>query len=110
MPRPFSEGYEPQCAQEELTHSGWLLDTDHERRVDHGPDPVPATLRPSLTWSRGKDPLAHVLFTEATKISGYFADAKIPWHRDGNEHVIMPANSKPSTALNPAQQTVEPTV
>ncbi len=48
---------------------------------------VPASLRRSLTWDRGKELSAHALFTEATKTPVYFADAKSPWQRGSNEHL-----------------------
>ncbi|GHD09092.1 IS30 family transposase [Zhihengliuella salsuginis] len=48
---------------------------------------LPAALRRSLTWDRGKELSAHALFTEETTVPVYFADAKSPWQRGSNEHL-----------------------
>lgn len=50
-------------------------------------NPLPQILRQSLTWDRGKELSAHVLFTQDTGVPVYFADPKSPWQRGSNEHL-----------------------
>jgi IS30 family transposase len=47
---------------------------------------LPAGLRRSLTWDRGKEMSAHTLLTQEIGLPVYFADAKSPWQRGSNEH------------------------
>ncbi|RFA06588.1 IS30 family transposase [Subtercola boreus] len=48
---------------------------------------LPAGLRRSLTWDRGKEMSAHALLTNEIGLPVYFADAKSPWQRGSNEHL-----------------------
>ena len=48
---------------------------------------LPAGLRRSLTWDRGKEMSAHALLTREIGLPVYFADAKSPWQRGSNEHL-----------------------
>ena len=48
---------------------------------------LPAGLRRSLTWNRGKEMSAHALLTREIGLPVYFADAKSPWQRGSNEHL-----------------------
>ncbi|PZE27261.1 IS30 family transposase [Curtobacterium sp. MCBD17_028] len=48
---------------------------------------LPAPLRRSLTWDRGKEMSAHALLTAEIGMPVYFADAKSPWQRGSNEHL-----------------------
>lgn len=48
---------------------------------------LPAGLRRSLTWDRGKEMSAHALLTQEIGLPVYFADAKSPWQRGSNEHL-----------------------
>ena len=48
---------------------------------------LPPSLRRSLTWDRGKEMSAHALLTREIGLPVYFADAKSPWQRGGNEHL-----------------------
>jgi IS30 family transposase len=48
---------------------------------------LPADLRRSLTWDRGKEMSAHALLTQEIGLPVYFADAKSPWQRGSNEHL-----------------------
>ncbi len=66
---------------------------------------VPASLRRSLTWDRGKELSAHALFTEETKILVYFADAKNPWQRGSNGHRLNTANFVPRSSSAPSLTT-----
>ena len=48
---------------------------------------LPPSLRRSLAWDRGKEMSAHALLTREIGLPVYFADAKSPWQRGGNEHL-----------------------
>jgi IS30 family transposase len=53
--------------------------TRHIRRL-------PAQLRRSLTWDRGKEMAAHKAFSVATDVQVYFCDPRSPWQRGSNEN------------------------
>ena len=52
------------------------------RRIQH----LPAALRQSLTWDRGKEMAQHRQFTMATDVAVYFCDPQSPWQRGSNEN------------------------
>ena len=47
---------------------------------------LPASLKQSLTWDRGKEMTQHQAFTVATDVKVYFCDPSSPWQRGSNEN------------------------
>jgi IS30 family transposase len=47
---------------------------------------LPASLKQSLTWDRGKEMAQHKAFRVATDVRVYFCDPRSPWQRGSNEN------------------------
>jgi IS30 family transposase len=47
---------------------------------------LPAQLKSSLTWDRGKEMAQHARFALATKVAVFFCDPHSPWQRGSNEN------------------------
>ena len=47
---------------------------------------LPAALRQSLTWDRGKEMAQHKQFSIATDVQVFFCDPQSPWQRGSNEN------------------------
>jgi IS30 family transposase len=47
---------------------------------------LPAQLKASLTWDRGKEMAQHVRFALETKVAVFFCDPHSPWQRGSNEN------------------------
>jgi IS30 family transposase len=56
------------------------------RALSHHVKRLPARLRQSLTWDRGKEMAQHKEFTIATDVKVYFCDPRSPWQRGSNEN------------------------
>lgn len=52
----------------------------------HTMSTLPAVMRQSVTWDRGKELSAHVQFRVETGIPVFFADPQSPWQRGTNEN------------------------
>jgi IS30 family transposase len=47
---------------------------------------LPASLKQSLTWDRGKEMAHHKAFTVSTDVQVFFCDPRSPWQRGSNEN------------------------
>ena len=70
-----------------------LLHLPHGRTADHVRvaltrqlSKLPADLRRTLTWDRGKEMADHVRFTVDTDIGVFFCDPHSPWQRGSSEN------------------------
>lgn len=54
--------------------------------MQHSIQPLPQTIRRTITWDQGKEMSQHTQFTIDTQIPIYFCDPHSPWQRGSNEN------------------------
>jgi len=86
IPLPREKGYGEQPRKKNGPALAGYGAITMKNRLTESMTTLPAQLRRSLTWDRGKEMADHKRFSLATDIDVYFCDPQSPWQRGSNEN------------------------